>query len=98
MAKDLEQRGRGTVAPIATGGDQLMPFVPAPRSSGSGATDKDYLAVRPPANGRIQAKWSAIITPYRATLHFRLWITFTWWRVMLLVSVIIGVIVLIKIA
>lgn len=91
-SKDLTIKVNGGAVSPHSDDTDLMPYA----GTGQPTKPRDYLAVRPPANGRIQAKWSVIITPYRASLHFRLWITLTWWRVLILLSLITGVIVLVK--
>lgn len=92
VRKDLDTRSSdGTIEPYDTGGD-LLPYVPS-----KGRKDRDdYLALRPPDNGVIQAKWATIITPYRASLHFRLWISLTWWRVAIMVILVLAVVILVR--
>lgn len=84
--------GGGAVEPRADDAD-LMPYA----GTGQHSAAPDYLAVRPHTQGWGQAKWSMIITPYRATLHFRLWITLTWWRVVIMALLVICLVVLVKV-
>lgn len=92
MSRELESTAGGTIEPYAADGNALIPYVPSPPSR-SGAPD--YTVIRPHINGLGQAQWSKIITPYRAFLHFQLWLTLTWWRVAIFNSVLILIVLLI---
>lgn len=92
MSRELEPTTGGTIEPYAADGSSVIPYVPTPPSR-SGAPD--YTVIRPHINGLGQAQWSKIVTPYRASLHFRLWLTLTWWRVVIFYSVIILIVLLI---
>ena len=97
MARD-EETARGTVEPYRGGragtaghGTDLVPYVP----THAGRRAPDYTVIRPHTEGLWQAGWSRFITPYRAFLHFQLWMTLTWWRPAILLAVIIGIVSLI---
>jgi len=92
---EMEETARGTVEPYQGGagghGQDLVPYVPTV----SRKRAPDYMAIRPHTDGWGQAGWSRFITPYRAFLHFQLWMTLTWWRPAIMLAVIIGVVSLI---
>lgn len=62
--------------------DDLVPYVPRSRYDAP-----SYLDLHPIEDGPIQEKWAKIITPYRATLHFRLFMTERWYRVAIAIFV-----------
>ncbi len=88
MAKEVERqtdaRVTGTVQPYqgADPGD-LLPHVP----NSHVYNRPDWTELRTPANSRGQEFWSKIILPYRAWLLGNLWITYAWWRPVILLLV-----------
>lgn len=92
---EIERHVRGRVEPYnGVEPGELLPYVP----SGQFVDRQDYTVARPPANTRIQEKWSKVITPYRRTLLFRLWITYTWWRPAILFLILATIATLIIVA
>lgn len=89
MAKEVERRTEprvtGTVQPYqgADPGD-LLPHVP----NATVYNRPDWTELRPPANSRVQEIWAKIIFPYRASLLTRLWLTYAWWRPVILFLII----------
>lgn len=57
-----------------------------------------YLDAHPIEDGPIQAFWAKIITWYRYTLIFRLWLTERWYRVAITLAVIAMIITYFKIS
>jgi hypothetical protein len=94
MAKDVERRpdarvtrttqATGTVQPYQ-GNDpgDLLPHVPNSQTYNR----PDWTELRPPANSRPQELWSKLIMPYRASLLTRLWLTYAWWRPLILLLI-----------
>jgi hypothetical protein len=99
VAKEVERqtdaRVTGTVQPYqgADPGD-LLPHVP----NSQVYNRPDWTELRPPANSRFQEVWSKLIMPYRASLLTRLWLTYAWWRPMILLLIIATIAFLLWIA
>jgi hypothetical protein len=95
MAKEIARTTRGTVEPYAGGpeGDELLPYSPITPQS---FDVPDFVALRPPDTGKFQAKWAAIMMPFRWLALAFLWITFYWWRTAILIALVLMIVVLFR--
>jgi len=84
VERQTEARVTGTVQPYqgADPGD-LLPHVP----NSQVYNRPDWTELRPPANSRMQELWSKVIMPYRAQLLGQLWLTYAWWRPVILLLI-----------
>lgn len=99
VAKEVERQTdakvTGTVEPYqGTDSGDLLPHVP----NSSIYNRPDWTDLRPPASTRTQEIWAKIIQPYRATLLARLWLTWAWWRPVVLLLIIGTIAVILWIA
>jgi hypothetical protein len=83
VAKEVE-RQTGSVQPYQGDGSDLLPQAPARAER---YNRPDWTELRPPADTGLQEAWSKIISPYRASLLARLWLTFAWWRPVVLLLI-----------
>lgn len=91
---EVERHVRGQATPYGGDPGGLLPYVP----TGQFIDRQDFTVARPPANTRLQEGWAKVITPYRRTLLFRLWLTFAWWRPLILFLALATIAVLIIVA
>lgn len=88
MAKEVERqtdaRVTGTVQPYqgADPGD-LLPHVP----NSQVYNRPDWTELRPPASSRVQDIYAKWVMPYRAFLLGQLWLTYAWWRPVILLLI-----------
>lgn len=95
MAKEIARTTRGTVEPYAGGpeGDELLPYSPITPQS---FDVPDYVVLRPPDTGKVQAEWAKIMVPFRFVALAFLWVTMYWWRFAILIAVILMITVLFR--
>lgn len=97
MAKEIARTTRGTVEPYAGGpeGDELLPYPYSPITPQSFDVP-DYVVLRPPDTGKVQAEWAKIMVPFRFVALAFLWITYFWWRFAILIALVLMITVLFR--